>query len=153
MLIDHRENRQPLKPVVNGEKLNKNSTEPGSRGWSSDKEILIARQQKKLNEMRLSQMNYFDTRMVELQERRQELDKRESVISSRGEELRELSKRLEIEKLELNQIRQLLRVENESLRISSKDLRDQIRKYEVVIRMMMREHPTKMSRELEVAPS
>ncbi len=144
--MDIRENIQPITRTVGDEKYKNLTAETtGQRTMRSDQEIIIAQQQKKLYEMRVSQMNYFDTRTLELQERRQELDKREITVSSREGQLSELSKRLELEKLELNQIRQLLRVENESLRISSKDLRDQIRKYEVVIKMMMRNHPNKAS--------
>jgi len=147
MLIDDRENQVPSVNAIENEKLKKITTGAfgGKTQWGIDQEHIITQQHRKLSEMRVSQMNYFDTRMVELQERRQELDKRELAIASQEQQLRELSKRLDIEKLELNQIRQLLRVENESLRISSKDLRDQIRKYEVVIKMMMRNHPNKAS--------
>lgn len=146
MLIDDRENQVPSVNAIENEKLKKITTGAfGKTQWEIDREHIITQQHRKLSEMRVSQMNYFDTRMVELQERRQELDKRELAIASQEQQLRELSKRLDLEKLELNQIRQLLRVENESLRISSKDLRDQIRKYEVVIKMMMRNHPNKAS--------
>jgi len=103
-----------------------------------DQDVIFSTQQKKLTEMRLAQMNYFDSRMIELQERRQELENREASVVTKEGQLKELAKRQELERSELNHIRQLLRVENESLRMSSKDLRDQIRKYEVVIKMMMR---------------
>ncbi len=155
MLVDNQENHSTSPRCNIGQPVNGRSRaqpDPKARHGStlslpdnSDYITVIASQHKKLNEMRLSQMNYFDSRMVELQERRQELDNREQIVTKREEQLQKSEKRLELEKSELSQIRQLLRVENESLRVSSRDLRDQIRKYEVVIKMMIRSHPAKAS--------
>jgi hypothetical protein len=154
MLIDNQENRsltsnyiidQPLSGRVQaGPKLKPRHVEFISNSENCDQITIMTNQHKKLNEMRHSQMNYFDSRMLELQEKRLELDNRETSVANREEQLQNCAKRLELEKSELSQIRQLLRVENESLRVSSRDLRDQIRKYEVVIKMMIRSHPTKV---------
>jgi len=110
-----------------------------------DQELLMSIQRKLLAEMRNAQVQYFDSKMLAVQEIQADIDRRmeklqevEKSIYERERGIADQLSRLELEKTELNQIRQLLRVENESIRLSSKDLKDQIRKYEIVIKMMMR---------------
>jgi vacuolar-type H+-ATPase subunit I/STV1 len=142
-----------IRPVAGSEKV-KESYRADSPSFltvpRTDQDFIINVQRQMLADMRTAQMSYFDSKTVALQEMQADIDRRiqnlqqvEESLNTREKAIAEQLNRVELEKAELNQIRQLLRIENESIRISSKDLRDQIKKYEIVIKMMMR--PTQVT--------
>ena len=132
--------------------LNQENTSPNLPPFSTfekatmrDKEFIIDIQKKKVGEMRRSQMDFFDSKMIELQDKQTDIDAKlselkvfEQFLHEREHAVADQLKRIEIEKMEVRQIRELLKTENESIRISSADLKQQIDKYERIIKMMMR---------------
>lgn len=102
-------------------------------------------QMKKLEEMRKRQVNFFDAKVIELQDRNAELDAkleelqvREKRICEKELRVGDQLHRLGVEKSELLKIKDLLRVENESIILSSADLSVQIQKYEALIKLVVR---------------
>lgn len=117
-------------------------------GWSADaydRTSLMNAQMKKLEEMRKRQVNFFDAKVIELQDRNAELDAkleelqvREKRICEKELRVGDQLHRLGVEKSELLKIKDLLRVENESIILSSADLNVQIQKYEALIKLVVR---------------
>lgn len=112
---------------------------------SDDRYAVMNMQMKKLEEMRKRQMSFFDSKITELQDQHVELDvklnkleARETSIKEKERQLVEQMKRIELEKSELIQIKNLLRIENESIILSSADLNSQIQKYEALIKLVAR---------------
>lgn len=105
-----------------------------------EKEVLVKAQIKKLAEMRKLQIEFFDQRIAELKEVESRVDEarrkareQESLLQRKEALIRELLARFELEKEELHSIRELLRVENESTLMQSRDLRRVISKYQKLL--------------------
>lgn len=110
-----------------------------------DESVVVGMQVQKLQEMRKAQMDFFDTKVIEFQEKNAELDAKLLELEAREIQLQELqrkldeqSKRVILEKSELAHIKDLVRIENESIKVSTADLNNQIMKYEALLRVAMR---------------
>jgi hypothetical protein len=117
----------------------------GAPEEAKDKQRIVTMQIQKLVEMRKSQMEFFDSKIIEIQEKQAALDsrwdeisERENTLNAKINELAETSKRVDIEKMEVTQIKELLRIENESIQVSNADLKAQINKYESLIKLVLR---------------
>lgn len=117
----------------------------GAPEEAKDKQRIVTMQIQKLVEMRKSQMEFFDSKIIEIQEKQAALDsrwdeisERENTLNAKINELAEISKRVDIEKMEVTQIKELLRIENESIQVSNADLKAQINKYESLIKLVLR---------------
>ncbi len=117
----------------------------GSSDTTDDRYVVMNMQIKKVEEMRKRQTSFFDAKVIELQDRHVELDAKMDKLDSREKQicekecqLEEQMRRMALEKSELNQIKDLLRIENESIILSTADLNAQILKYEALIKLAVR---------------
>ena len=103
----------------------------------SDRQTLVNAQIRKLAEMRKSQMAFFDSKMAVLKEaevrvsnRADDIKKREEALIGKERHLTQILERIRSETEELVSIKELLKVENESVQLRIKDLRWLVNKYE-----------------------
>jgi hypothetical protein len=116
-----------------------------------DRELLICSQIKKLSEMRKAQIDFFDMKMVELKEvetrinsRMENISRQDLDLKKREETIATNLKRLEMERNEISAIKELLRIENESIQVSSADLKLQLKRYERIFKLQGQPGPARI---------
>ena len=120
-------------------------------GLDRDREILICSQIRKLGEMRKAQVEFFDMKMLEIKEAETRINERMDVlvkqdleITRREEAVNANIRRVEMERREVNAIKELLRLENESIQVSSAELKVQLKRYEKIFKLQGSSGPPKI---------
>lgn len=135
----------PRKAMAGPHKIFNDSESADSPFSNRDpRERIIHGQRAKLAEMRKEQIEFFDAKMFEM-------NTKESQVSSRINELRELDcalqqreawvenqlRRIEVEKAEIISIRDLLKAESAAMQMTASDMKSQIHKYDRLLRVRL----------------
>ena len=130
------------KPRIHDQSFSPQSYHSPMSGLDRDKEFLISGQIRKLGEMRKSQIEFFDAKMLQLKEREAyiltrltELAAAEDSLRQREDSVGNQLRRIEMQKDEIAAIRDLLRAESESVELTSADLKKQVRRYERILKV------------------
>ena len=137
----------PFGSGINSEKVRLQEMTSSPRSFQSprstadrDKEYLVQAQIKKLGDMRKAQVEFFDQKIMELKaleasahEKMERVTEREASVNRKEEMLKQLISRLQIERDEIVAIKELLRVENQSVQSQSRDLKRVVNKYQRIL--------------------
>lgn len=136
-----RENIPPAR-VEFGSPLQKQRTSFSNANSLKDRERIITAQRSKLADMRAGQLEFFDARLLELNEKQALVDEKvaqlrelEATIKEREEWVGNQLLRVEVDKAEIKGIRDLLKAESAAVQQTSADMKAQIKRYERLFKL------------------